>query len=113
MFCNNKILFCIIVYILINFINGIPPSYVDPEELRDIVSRWTMNNELGIPNYIPEKSNQKSQSKYISLFHVLTPAKFFDSLFTIGNVQMIVPNKPLSKNNNIKNYNRLTATFGK
>uniref|UniRef100_A0A0K0F1D7 Uncharacterized protein n=1 Tax=Strongyloides venezuelensis TaxID=75913 RepID=A0A0K0F1D7_STRVS len=94
--------------------NAIPPSYVDPEELRHIINEWVKNVEHGLPPIgLPRSDSPIPPQKSYSLFHILTPAKFFDSLFTIGNVQMIMPKKPLSNNEAANKYNKLTSTFGK
>ncbi|CEF62618.1 Hypothetical protein SRAE_1000088800 [Strongyloides ratti] len=79
-----------------------------------MINEWVKNVENGLPSVRPVRSDKPiSPSKFFSIFHILTPAKFFDSLFTVGNVQTIMPNKPLSKNEEAKKFNKLTATFGK
>uniref|UniRef100_A0A0K0EMD8 SERPIN domain-containing protein n=1 Tax=Strongyloides stercoralis TaxID=6248 RepID=A0A0K0EMD8_STRER len=99
---------------LMSFIYTIPPSYANPEELKVIINEWVKSVENGLPAFRPVRSDKPIPStKVSSIFHILTPAKFFDSLFTVGNVQMIMPNKPLSKNEEAKKFNKLTATFGR
>uniref|UniRef100_A0A0N5CC09 Venom peptide n=1 Tax=Strongyloides papillosus TaxID=174720 RepID=A0A0N5CC09_STREA len=114
MVSSKKIFILFIVCALSSLIYAIPPSYVDPEELKLMINEWVKNVDNGLPPVRPTRSDlPNSPRKAYSLFHILTPAKFFDSLFTIGNVEMIMPKKPLSKNEEAQKYNKLTSTFGR